>query len=311
MIPGSIPTSVGPIAPEALGVTLMHEHSVITSPGLPAAYPHLYDRKAIRQALIDGFTDARRAGVDAIVDCGTPDLGRDPELILEASAIAGLPVVLATGIWLDVPRWFQIRDADAAAELFVRELEDGIAGTGVAAGIIKVASHETVTAHQEVILRAAARASRATGATITCHTLPSARTGLRQLEILREEQVSMDRVVIGHSSCSDAEYLQQLYDAGCTVGWDQFSIPAELGDEGAVIETLIGFLGAGRADQTVLSGDYGPFVDWDEGESLGYGQVPEVIVPKLRAGGVGEDAITQMLVRNPARLLARTPVVRA
>ena len=117
----------------------------------------------------------------------------------------------------------------------------------------------------------------------------------------------MDRVVIGHSSCTDAEYLTQLYESGCTVGWDQFSIPAELGDEGAVVDLLTSFLGQGRASQTVLSGDYGPFVDWDEGESHGYGRVPEVIVPKLREKGVGDEPITTMLVGNPARILSRTP----
>jgi phosphotriesterase-related protein len=305
MISGTIPTATGPIAPEQLGFTLMHEHTVITSPGMIEAYPHLYDRKAITRTLIDGFLEAKAAGIGTIVDCTTPDLGRDPLMIMEAATIAGLQVVLCTGIWRDVPRWFQARDADAAAELFIRELEDGIADTGVRAGIIKVASHEVVTEPQESILRAAARAARATGATITTHTLAPARTGLRQLEVLAEESMPMDRVIIGHSSCTDREYLAQLYASGSYVSWDQFGLPGEIGDEAAVLATLIEFLQQGRADRTLLSGDYGPFVDWDLEVANGYGHVPGVVIPKLLEAGVSQDDIDTMTVHSPARLLTR------
>jgi phosphotriesterase-related protein len=305
MIAGTIPTATGPVTPEQLGFTLMHEHSVITSPGMMDAYPQLYDRRAIKQALIAGFLAAKAAGIGTIVDCTTPDLGRDPLLVIEAATIAGLQVVLCTGIWRDVPRWLQVRDADAAAELFVRELETGIADTGIRAGIIKVASHEEVTEPQELVLRGAARAARATGGTITTHTLAASHTGLRQLEILREESMPLERVIIGHSSCTDRPYLDQLYAAGCYVGWDQFGVESEIGDEEAVTATLLEYLAAGHAGRTLLSGDYGPYVDWDWSVANGYGYVPEVVVPKLLAAGVSADDVKTMCVRSPATLLTR------
>lgn len=303
----TIPTATGAIRAEELGLTLMHEHTVITSPGMPQALPHQYDRATIRDALVKGLVDARSAGIGTIVDCGTIDLGRDPELVIDAAGEAHINVVLATGIWLDVPRWFQVRDIDAATEVFVRELDEGIAGTGVRAGIIKVASHEEVTPHQEKILRAAARAAIATGVSVTTHTLPSARTGLRQLEILRDERLPMDRVIIGHSSCTDREYLTQLYAAGCYVGWDQFGLPEEIGDEDAVIEVLIEFLRNGHARRTLLSGDGGTFVDWDFSEAHGYGYVVTDVIPRLRAAGIPEPDIIAMTVDGPARLLTRRP----
>jgi phosphotriesterase-related protein len=306
MIATTVPTASGPVTPEELGVTLMHEHSVIFSPGMRDAYPHLYDRAAIRTALIEGFRSALDAGVRTIVDCTTPDLGRDPDLILDAAGITGLQVVMCTGIWLDVPRWFQVRDADAAAELFVRELTDGIGSTGVPAGIIKVASHEAVTPPQETVLRGAARAAKATGASITTHTLPSWRTGLRQLEILREEGMPLDRVVIGHSSCNDRAYLEELYAAGCYVGWDQFGLPTEIGDEDAVTRALIAFLADGHVDRTLVSGDYGAFVDWDLSPAHGYGYVPRTVLPRLQAAGVSDQDVRQMMVDSPAQLLTRS-----
>jgi phosphotriesterase-related protein len=305
MIEGVVPTATGPVRPDELGFTLMHEHSAIFSPGMREAYPHLYDHVEIRNKLIMGFRDALESGVRTIVDCTTPDLGRDPELVIDAATVSGLQVVLSTGIWLDVPRWFQVRDADAAAELFVRELDEGIGSTGVRAGIIKIASHEAVTPAQETIVRGAARAANATGTAITTHTLPGARTGLRQLEILREEGVPLDRVVIGHSSCDDRAYLEELYAAGCYVGWDQFGLPSEIGDEAAVTRALIAFLIEGRADRTLVSGDYGPFVDWDLSPAHGYGYVPGTVLRRLHEGGVSDQDIRRMTVESPARLLTR------
>src|SRR6266487_6355876 len=142
---------------------------------------------------VEDLRAAKEAGIGTIVDVTTPDLGRDPRLVAEAAAIAGINVILCTGIWLDVPRYFQIRSADHAAELFAREIEVGIADTGVRAGIIKVASNEEVTGPQETILRGAARAARATGVAVSTHTLASARTGLRQLDILDEEGLDLGR----------------------------------------------------------------------------------------------------------------------
>jgi phosphotriesterase-related protein len=288
----------------------MHEHSVITSPGVTEAYPQLSDRKARSDALVRGFLAAKAAGIDTIVDCTTPDLGRDVYQVLEASAISGLQVVLCTGIWLDVPRWFQVRDADAAAAMFIGELEHGIAETGVQAGIIKVASHEEVTPAQEIILRGAARAALATGAAITTHTLATARTGLRQVEILQEEAVPPERVIIGHNCSTDREYLAALYGAGVYVGWDQFALPSEIGPEDLIIAVLAEFLAQGHANRTLISGDFSPFVDWDMAEALGYRHVPDVVLPKLRAHGVDDETIRLIMVDSPARLLDRGAPIR-
>lgn len=299
-----VPTGTGLVAVEALGFTLMHEHVVIFSAGTAQGFPFLYDRDAICDAAVRSLVEARRVGVTTIVDVTTVDLGRDPELVAAAANEAGVNVVFATGIWLDVPRYFAVRDPNAARDVFLRELEEGMGGTSIRAGIIKVASHEEVTPAQEIVLRGAARASLATGVAITTHTLPSARTGLRQLEVLAEEGVPADRVIIGHSSCSDLEYLELLYASGCTVGWDQFGT-SEVEDEPGVIDALAHFLARGHAAQTVLSQDYGAFVDWDFALTHSFGYVSEVVLPALRAKGIADEAIRTMTEEAPARLLAR------
>jgi phosphotriesterase-related protein len=204
-----------------------------------------------------------------------------------------------------VPRYFSVRSESAAEEAFVREIEIGVGQTGVRAGIIKVASHEEVTPEQAIVLRAAARAAVRTGITVTTHTLPEARTGLRQLEILREEGLTPDRIVIGHSTCTDREYLELLYESGCTVGWDQFGT-SEIGDETATLGLVVEFLAEGIAGRTVLSGDFGAFVDWDTSLGHSYRYVPEVVIPFLRANGVADRDSQARTVAAPARLLAPT-----
>jgi phosphotriesterase-related protein len=301
---GTVPTTAGDVRPDALGFTLMHEHVAIFSPGLRTGMPWLYDEATIFERCVARLREARDAGIRTVVDVTTVDLGRDAKLVASAAREAGVRVVLATGIWRDVPRYFGTRNADTAAEAFVREITDGVEDTGIRAGIIKVASHESMTPEQETVLRGAARAARATGVAVTTHTLPEARTGLRQLEVLFDEGLPPDRIVIGHSTCTDREYLDRLYAAGVTVGWDQFGTN-EIGDERDVLRTLVDVLHDDDvADRTVLGGDFGAFVDWDEALTHSYRHVPDVVVPGLRSAGVSESTIETMTVRAPARLLA-------
>jgi phosphotriesterase-related protein len=296
-------TTIGPVSVDALGFTLIHEHVAIFSPGVREAYPHLYNRRTIREACIDALRAARDVGVRTIVDLTTPDLGRDPRLVADVAEIAEIYVVLCTGIWLDVPRYLRARSVEFAAKLFVREIEQGIGRTGIRAGIIKVASGEVVTVDQEKILRAAARASRTTGAAISTHTLASFRTGLRQLEILDEEGVSPERIIIGHSTECDANYLARLYAAGVAVGWDQFGTNQVQDEEGAIMN-LVHVLGEGRGPQTLVSMDNAAFVDWEPNHQGSFGYLSGKILPRLRSEGVSEEVIRGMTVDGPARLLA-------
>src|SRR5437773_5391757 len=97
-------------------------------------------------------------------------------------------------------------------DMFVRDIEHGIADTGVKAAILKCATDEPgVTPGVERVLRAVAQAHRATGVPISTHTHALTRVGLEQQRIFREEGVDLTRVVIGHSGdTSDVGYLEEL-----------------------------------------------------------------------------------------------------
>jgi phosphotriesterase-related protein len=283
----------------------MHEHLVVLSNGVPMAFPFLYDRSALVEHCVRALTKAKAQGVQTLVDVSTVSHGRDIKLISEVAERSEVNVVVATGIYLDVPWYFQARGSDEAADVFVRELEVGVGDTAIRAGIIKVASDETVTPHQEIILRGAARASIATGAPITTHTHAQFRTGLRQLEILREEGVDPERVIIGHSITFDLDYLAQLYSSGSYVGWDLYFWPERLPVEkrDSATELLHKLIMEGRASQTVLSHDGCAFSDSEGQLHDDWGYIPRVVLPMLRRLGTPEDAIDEMMVAGPGRLL--------
>ena len=85
-------------------------------------------------------------------------------------------------------------------DMFVRDIEQGIADTGIKAAILKCATDEPgVTPGVERVLRAVAQAHRRTGVPISTHTHAGTRRGLEQQRIFAEEGVDLSRVVIGHS----------------------------------------------------------------------------------------------------------------
>ena len=181
-------TVLGPIETSRLGFTLMHEHIVTQSPGLRDNWPETFDRGFAVQRGIDKLREAMAAGIDTLVDLTTIDLGRDIPLIAEIVRGAGIQAIVATGVWRQVPRYFHLRSPDVAAKLFVRDITEGIQGTGIKAGIIKCATDETgVTEPIEIILRASARAHRQTGVPISTHTDAFKQVGLDQQRVFAEE----------------------------------------------------------------------------------------------------------------------------
>ena len=196
-----VETVLGPIDAGQLGLTLGHEHVLVSMGEDNRHYPWRFDWEATRAAAVRKLAAAREAGVGTIVDATTPDLGRDVAFMRDVARAAGVHVVAATGMWLDVPRSFRDRHPDEVAELFVHEIEVGIETTGVKAGVIKVATATAeVTAVQEPVLRGAARALRRTGCPITTHHEAPLRGGLAQLALFREEGAPLDRIAIGHSA---------------------------------------------------------------------------------------------------------------
>ncbi len=308
----SIPTARGPIDSARLGATLMHEHVFNRSPGVFEAWPHLWDRAGEISAAVQTFRELKANGIDTIVDLTTVDLGRDVQMVREVARQVDLNIVMATGVWRFPPRFFERRNPDPIADLFVMDIESGMAATDVRAGIIKLATEPTVDELNETMLRAGARAHRRTGVPISTHTDVKTRSGLAQQDVFESEGVDLSRVVIGHSGDSDdIEYLTAIINRGGYIGMDRFGLDFFLPTEKR-IETVAALCRMGHAAQMVLSHDTNCFMDTiprdrrlERMPNWHFLHITKDILPALRLKGVTEDQIKTMLVDNPRRIFER------
>jgi phosphotriesterase-related protein len=169
----AVQSVLGPVAPEQLGATLLHEHLVFGPENSPGWAP-LPDRAALARTIADELRDVRAEhGLGCFVDLSAIGCSRDVELGRAVASQSGVAVVLCTGFWegSSYPDWVNEASIEAIATVITRELEEGINGTGVRAGVIKDATAQPGITRQEAnVLRAAARAHLRTGAAIITHT---------------------------------------------------------------------------------------------------------------------------------------------
>lgn len=317
----TIETATGPIDSASLGRVLMHEHVFIISPEMQHNVPEDWGDEETR--LADAATrlqELKSAGIDAILDPTALGLGRYIPRIGVLAARIDLKILVATGLYTfnELPHYWGRRTpgsgpngSDPMVNLFVRDIVEGIAGTGIKAAVIKCATDRPgMTPGVERVLRACAQAHRATGAPITTHTNAAQRRGLEQQEIFRSEGVDLSRVVIGH--CGDSDdlgYLEELIANGSILGMDRFGIDGYLptAQRVAVVAELCK---RGYADRMVLSHDASCYLDWIPGEippstmpHWHYLHISRDVLPALREVGVTEAQIDTMLVDTPKQLL--------
>lgn len=308
----SVHTVTGPIDTSALGFALMHEHVFVLSEGVYPNFPHLWSREERVRDAIEQLRTAKEHGVSTIVDLTVLGLGRDVATVREIAQASGMQIIVATGLYTydEVPHYFQQRGVDHMADLFVRDVEEGIQGTGIRAAILKCATDEHgVTPGVEMVLRAVAKAHRRTGLPISTHTHAATKRGLEQQRIFREEGVDLGRVIIGHSGDSeDLDYLESLMAAGSYIGMDRFGIDIYLPTDKRVA-TIAKLCERGRADRMVLAHDTSCHIDWFPMEMVrqlaprwNFLHISDDVLPALRAAGVTEEQVRTMTVDNPRRI---------
>ncbi|ARG75691.1 phosphotriesterase-related protein [Mycobacterium kansasii] len=313
----------GPIDTADLGVTLMHEHVFIMTTEVVQNYPDAWGDEDKRVAdAVARLNELKSRGVDTIVDLTVIGLGRYIPRIARVAAQTELNIVVATGLYTynDVPFCFhylgpgtQLDGPETMTDLFVRDIEQGIADTGIKAGILKCATDEPgITPGVERVLRAVAQAHKRTGVPISTHTHAGLRRGLEQQRIFEEEGVDLSRVVIGHSGDStDVGYLEELIAAGSYLGMDRFGLDVILPFEDRV-NIVAQMCERGHADKMVLSHDANCYFDALPEALLpvaapnwNYLHIHNDVIPALKQRGVTDEQLHTMLVDNPRRIFER------
>jgi phosphotriesterase-related protein len=250
---GKVQTVLGPIAPEALGVTLMHEHILIDA-GCYSTMPEEASRRAYVDAPVTIDMLGKLAGIWAvnrdntrlydveqatrevmeykleggcsIVDTTSIGLARDPLALARISRATGLNIIMGASYYVSLshPADMDRRSEGHLAELIVRDLTTGVGDTGIKAGVIgEVGNTWPPIANEVKALRASVRAQQETGAPILIHpgfhpdSLPYI------VDVLVKAGARMDQTIIGHLDIFDRKTLRALAKSGCYLEFDTFN----------------------------------------------------------------------------------------
>ncbi|MEV5829486.1 phosphotriesterase-related protein [Spirillospora sp. NPDC052242] len=318
-----VQTVRGPVDVGALGRTFMHEHVFVLSTEHVENYGagDWWDEDEKADDAVRKLRQLVERGITTIADPTVWGLGRYiPRIARIAERVPELNIIAATGIYTynDLPFQFHHRGPgtllggpEPMIADFVRDLTQGIGDTGVRAAFLKCAVDAPgLTPGVERVLRAVAGAHRETGAPITVHTESSIHAGREVVRVLREEGADLAKVVIGHAGDSnDLDYLSELADTGAILGMDRFGLDV-INSTADRVSTVVAMCERGYADRMVLSHDASCFIDWfgpdpdllrGMAPNWNYRHISDDVLPALRARGVTDAQLDQMLVENPRR----------
>jgi phosphotriesterase-related protein len=314
-----VQTARGALQTSALGRVLIHEHVFIMDMEYTFNYrPDFLTDETIAKAAAR-LNELKRSGIDTIIDLTVLGLGRHMPMLARAAAQTDLNIIVSTGAYTfdKVPAPFAFygpgllcNAPEPMVEHFVKDITQGITGTGIKAGELKCAIDEPgLTPGVERVMRAVARTHVITGTPITVHTAPRAETGLVAQRVFREEGVDLRDVVIGHcGDTSDLDYLMKVAEGGSILGMDRFGINFSITMQQRV-DTIAEMVKRGYIDQLTLSHDCCCWSDFFPSVEQYHAAMPQHnylhicndVIPALRQAGVTQSQIDQMFIDNPRR----------
>lgn len=306
-----VETVLGPVPADELGVTLVHEHILVDWIGAEQTSPDRYDADAVVALVLPYLRAAHELGVRTLVDCTPAYLGRDVRVLERLAGASGLHIVTNTGYYgaaedRFIPASAYDRPAEALAEDWIREREEGIDGTGIRPAFMKIGVDAgPLSAIDAKLVEAAAIAHHATGMAIHAHTSDAA-AGLAELAILEERGVPLDAFVWVHAQIvDDVDVLARIAQRGAWIELD--GVAPETAVRHA--ELVMGLAERGHLGRVLLSHDAGSYTVGEPGGApekfRGYDTISRQLIPDLRARGIPEDGIRTLLVDDPRAVLAR------
>ena len=249
----------------------------------------------------------RAAGCRTLVECTPAFLGRDPNLLKRLAGASGLHVVTNTGFYgaandKYVPAIARQETAEQLAVRWTREFQEGIDGTGIRPGIIKIGVDSGPLSEIDAkLVRAAAKTHLQTGLIIASHT-GNGVAALEELEILKEEGVHPGAFIWVHAQTEgDGQFHRKAAQQGAWVEFDGISESST----DKHLQLVKGMIEQGFSDRLLISQDAGWY---HVGEPKGgtfrpYTLVFENFIPLLRRSGVTPEHIRSLLIDNPRQAL--------
>ena len=338
-----VQTVLGRVSPEELGVTLMHEHllvdlrRVFVEPEDPsdrrlANTPLSLDNLSWttlnwcknRDNLILSEVDLavreagyfKQAGGGTLVDVTTAEFGRDPLALCEISRRTGLHVVMGCGHYhaLFHPPDMGGRSEDEIADGIIRDIVEGVGQNGVRAGIIgEVGCSWPLHPNEAKVLRASARAQRATGAPLSIHPGRSADSPFEILDILEAAGADVSRIIMGHMERSGLERarLSELARRGCYLEYDWFGEvrPAwpygrvDVPSDGERIKIIASLIHEGFLERVLISHDVCFKTRLASYGGPGYAHIVKYVSHWMQALGITAAEVETILIKNARQIL--------
>jgi len=302
-----IETVTGPIDVEELGMILPHEH-VFTdlrphdAPGFGSA-----DVDEVLTVMAPRIAEAKEAGVSAIVECTPLGVGRNVEILRRISEATGFPLVASAGVYRQeyMPDGILDMSEGELMHWLRKEVAEGIEGTDVKGGIIKLAVTDSgITAAEERVLRAAGRVAGEAGVTVASHT-GSGELALEEIDVLVSEGLPAERFIWVHAQEeADVGLHRELGSRGCYIEYDGIR---EGSDLKAYLRRIEEMRSAGLLKRVLLSQDAGWYRPGEPegGEQVPFDFLPKVFIPYLADNGFSRDEIRLLTEHNPKTALAR------
>ena len=303
-----IQTVQGKIAPEEMGITYCHDHILFMPPSPYAENDPTLRLDDIEKSLQEILV-FKQAGGRCVIEMSTVEAGRSPQGLLEISKRSGVHIVAATGFNKSIycEPFVENLSIDQIAENMIKEVETGMDGGQIKAGVLKASSSKNKFSDGEnKIFQAAIIAHKRTGATISTHT-EAGTLALEQIKLFNDAGVMPESVVIGHLDRKlEWDFLAEVAGSGVFMSFDQLSKEKYYPDA-MRIEFIKKLIAAGHEDQVMLSGDlarlsYLP--SYGFGYGPGYSYILWRFVPWMIESGISRDVIDKILIKNPARAFA-------
>ena len=296
-------TVLGPIPAGTMGTTLSHEHVLVDFIGADKVDRGRYDADEVYKIALPHLRRIREQGVRTLVECTPAYLGRDPALLRRLSEASGLHLLTNTGYYganggKHLPPHARTEDADALAARWLREWNEGIEGTGIRPGFLKLGTDAgPLPEVNRKLLRAAARVHRRSGLTIAAHT-GDGRAAIEQLDLLREEGVHASAFLWVHANAErDAALHIEAADRGVWVEFDGVSPKAI----DLHVKLVLAMKGRGLLGRVLLSHDAGWYHVGEPGGGAfrPFDTLMADLVPALREAGLTEAEVHRLTVESP------------
>jgi 5-phospho-D-xylono-1,4-lactonase len=255
----TVETVLGPVSTDDLGIVDYHEHLYVTPPSWLHRLDPDFALGSVEQSAEELASWAAASG-RTLLELTAVDFGRDIGKIREvAEGVPNVHVVATAGYdrpWY-MGRWLYAASEDDMVRDTIRDLTEGIDGTGVKAGIVKAGSeYNAFNDAARKPFRVAARAHAETGAPVITHT-SGGTMALEQALYLGELGVEPHRVALSHVDRHvDAGYHAQVTAIGVYLGYDCFG-KAKYGSDSTLVALIRSMFDAGFGDSILLGNDLG------------------------------------------------------